>query len=347
MTVQERAQIASRYEVWNSVVAVQRLWRTVKGSNAKIRQEIIKNYHSKLLTTVSVTVARKSGCPSTFRSEENVALVRNMFTRSPRKSTSQAARESGLSRHTVRTVLKKDLNFHPRKPHYMQELTPEDCDRRMEYGELMLSWHEDWQKLFENILWCDEAVFNIGSIVNRHNFHYWAAHDPEVTVEKIQNRPKVTVWCGMTSTRVIGPYLLFVTMNAERYLQMLEDYVWPILSGWENIDELVFVHDGAPPHFALSVRAWLYQKFLGRWLGLRGTHEWPARSRDLSPGDVLLWGWAKEEVYRAKPRTMEQLEERIRNVITNVPHDFLQKTVDSVPGGLRKLVDAAGAYIEF
>jgi hypothetical protein len=44
---------------------------------------------------------------------------------------------------------------------------------------------------------------------------------------------------------------------------------------------------------------------------------------------------------------MEQLEDRIRNVITNVLHDFLKKTVDSIPGHLRKLVDAAGAYIEF
>jgi len=44
-------------------------------------------------------------------------------------------------------------------------------------------------------------------------------------------------------------------MNAGRYLQLLVDYMWPIVFGWENIDELVFMHDGAPPHFALSVRA--------------------------------------------------------------------------------------------
>ena len=107
------------------------------------------------------------------------------------------------------------------------------------------------------------------------------------------------------------------------------------------------MHDGTPPHFALSVRAWLDQKFPGRWLGRRGPHEWPARSPDLTPSDFFLWGWTKEEVYRAKPRTMEQLEDRILNVITNVPHGFLQKTVDPISGRLRKLVDAAGAYIEF
>ena len=162
----------------------------------------------------------------------------------------------------------------------------------------------------------------------------------------MQNRPKVTVWCGMTATRDIGPYLLRDTMNAGRCLQMLEDYVWPIVSAGENIDELVFMHDGAPPHFALSVCAWLDQTFLGCWLVRRGPHEWSARRPDLTSCDFFLWGWAKEE-YRAKPRTMEQLEDRIRNVITNVPHDFLQTTVDSIPGRLRKLVDAAGAYIEF
>jgi hypothetical protein len=41
------------------------------------------------------------------------------------------------------------------------------------------------------------------------------------------------------------------------------------------------------------------------------------------------------------------MEDRIRKVITNVQHDLLQKTVDSTPGRLRKLVDAASAYIEF
>jgi hypothetical protein len=69
--------------------------------------------------------------------------------------------------HTVRTALKKDLNVRPRKPNHMQELIREDCDSRMEDGELMLGWHEDWPKLFGNILWNDEAVFHIGGFVNR------------------------------------------------------------------------------------------------------------------------------------------------------------------------------------
>jgi len=227
------------------------------------------------------------------------------------------------SRHTVRTVLNNWI-FARGNPITCRSWHPKTVTAEWNMGSWCWVVTTIGQNS-ENILWRDEAVFHIGGFVNRHNCHYWAAHDSEVTVEKMQNRLKVTVWCGVTATRVIGPYLLRDTMNAERYLQMLEDYVWPIVSGWENIDELVFMDDGAPPHFALSVRAWLDQKFPGRWLERREPHEWPARSPDLTPCDFFLWGWAKEELYRAKLRTMERLEYRIRN-ITNVPHDFLQKT---------------------
>lgn len=36
-------------------------------------------------------------------------------------------------------VLDKELNFRLRKPHYVQEFKSEDCDRRKEYGELLLT----------------------------------------------------------------------------------------------------------------------------------------------------------------------------------------------------------------
>jgi hypothetical protein len=63
VSVRERAQIAARYEVWNSIVLVQRWWHTVKGRNATIHLETIKNCHSKLMTTGLVKDARRSVHP--------------------------------------------------------------------------------------------------------------------------------------------------------------------------------------------------------------------------------------------------------------------------------------------
>ena len=38
--------------------------------------------------------------------------------------------------------------------------------------------------------------------------------------------------------------------------------------------------------------------FPGLLITLRGDVEWPARSPDLSPCDVFLWGYLKEKVFK-------------------------------------------------
>ncbi|CAG5050222.1 unnamed protein product [Parnassius apollo] len=116
--MQERAQIASRYEVWQSIVEVQRWWRNFNEPHAVLDQKTIKNCHSKLMKTGLVADSKRIGRPSTSRSEENIKIVREMFTKSPYKSTCQAARESG---HTVMTAL-KSISFRPWKPHYRHEI---------------------------------------------------------------------------------------------------------------------------------------------------------------------------------------------------------------------------------
>ncbi|CAG4985761.1 unnamed protein product [Parnassius apollo] len=152
---------------------------------------------------------------------------------------------------------------------------------------------------------------------------------------QIQCLSKVTVWCGMTPCQVIGPFLLEETMNGERCLNMLENRVWPALSTFDNIENMIFMQDRAPPHFTSNVRQWLDNRFPGRWLGLRGPHEWPARSPDLTPGDFFLWGWANDDVYRSEPRTLDDLEVRIQQGLTNVPQHLLQKFVADIPRRLQ------------
>jgi len=60
LTLQERAQIAARYEVWGCIVQVQRWWRTIKGKHAQIDPKTIKNCHKKLMTTGSVVILKEA-----------------------------------------------------------------------------------------------------------------------------------------------------------------------------------------------------------------------------------------------------------------------------------------------
>lgn len=106
LTLLERTQLAARYEVWKSVVRVQRWWTTIRGGHAQVDAKTIKNCHAKLMATGSVADTRRSGRPSKSSNQETVQAVQKMFTNNPKKSIRQAARESGLSFHTIQTVLK-------------------------------------------------------------------------------------------------------------------------------------------------------------------------------------------------------------------------------------------------
>ena len=70
---------------------------------------------------------------------------------------------------------------------------------------------------------------------------------------------------------------------------MVREEIWPVISTLENIEDLIFMQDGAPPHFAVVVREWLNADFPGRWMARRGPHDWPVRIPDLTPSDVFLW----------------------------------------------------------
>ena len=111
-------------------------------------------------------------------------------------------------------------------------------------------------------------------------------------------------------------------------------------------EELFFQHDGAAPHFSLTVRAWLDDHFPDRWIGRRGAIEWPPRSPDLTPPDFFLWGVLKDLVYSEKPRTIAALKDVICNKIAMIELDLCRKVCRSVPSRLQECIEAQGAPTE-
>ncbi|CAF4029216.1 unnamed protein product [Rotaria sp. Silwood2] len=112
--------------------------------------------------------------------------------------------------------------------------------------------------------------------------------------------------------------------------------MWSTISKWDNTDELIFMHDGAPSHYTRTVLNCLDSNFPSKWIGRRGPTSWSPKSPDLTPCDFFLWGWAKEEVYKTNPKTLAELEERIRTVLNNVPQEFLKNSTSNVAVRLQK-----------
>ena len=80
----------------------------------------------------------------------------------------------------------------------------------------------------------DGAHFCIdGSL--KQNCRFWAEHNPQVVQPPPLHSKRITVWRAVTAQVIIGHYFFedhsgnASTVNTERYLQMLNEYLFPKL----------------------------------------------------------------------------------------------------------------------
>ncbi len=254
----------------------------------------------------SVDDASRSGRPATVRTEENRQLVSEAFLRNPQTSQRRASTELNMSRTSLRRLM-KDLQLKPYKPMLLQALNEDDPDRRLEFCEWLLENAREDPSLLNRILWTDEAVFQTNGRVNRHNCVYWSDVNPHLIIEQELNVPRVTVWGGIWSNGVVGPYFFDNNVTSQSYLSMLKDVIVPQLQENRAYRTMIWQQDGAPPHYGKVVRDFLDDTF-AQWIGRRGTIEWPPRSPDLTPCDFSLWGIVKDRVYAQNPRDINHMK---------------------------------------
>jgi hypothetical protein len=121
-------------------------------------------------------------------------------------------------------------------------LTEDDFDQRVELSEWFLIRCEAEPDSPRCNLWTDEALFKLNGWINPH----------EVIQEEL-NVPGLTVWAGIWSGGIVGPYFFDSTVTRESYLEMLHEVVLPELENSPLYDntEIIWQQDSAPPHYYL------------------------------------------------------------------------------------------------
>jgi transposase len=302
--------------------------------------KIIKRFRE----TGSVHDRARSGRPRSSTDEDSAARVVDCVLNSPKKSIRKLSQETSVCRRSIQRILKKN-NFHPYKVHLVQELHGDDTDRRMEFCQ----WFLAQENLIQSVMFSDEAIFHLSGNVNRHNFRYWSNQNPRwIEATHVQIDPRVMVWAAIWRNHIIGPYFFDGNVTGESYLQMLHTFLLPRLRNdyADELDQFWFQHDGAPAHFALSVRRVLDELFPNRWIGRRGPVEWPPRSPDLSPLDFFLWGHLKSVVYTNRPRTIEDLKGKIVSECRNITDNVLKRVQASCIQRIKKCLETSGEQFE-
>jgi len=110
----------------------------------------------------------RSGRPTSASNDEKSATILQSFIEMFNVSTRKVATENEFSQSSVCNILKKH-RFYPYKMLYEQELVHEDFDRRIKFCELIEARRNDF---VNNIVFSDEASFELYRNVNRQNFRY-------------------------------------------------------------------------------------------------------------------------------------------------------------------------------
>jgi len=345
-TILQRTFIVTTYfEEHKSIQAVQRKFRRRYYALPVPAKSTIQNLIRKFRNTGSVADQKRCGRPRSVITEQSTEEVALFFMETPTSTIRPSASVLQMSRSSLHRTLRA-LNLHPYRPTLLQALNEDDFDRRLQFCEVFLSQLDDDIGLVDKIIWTDEASFKLNGIVNRHNCVYWSRDNPHQKMEHVLNLPGLTVFGGISSAGLLGPFFFDGTVNGDRYLQLLDNNVWPILQNRPDINNTFWMQDGAPAHYDARVRAWLHQKFPNRWIGRRGPLEWPARSPDLTPPDFFLWSVIKEKVYKKKNNNLEELRQSVIRAFGEITIDLCRKVTNSVPERFRMCALKNGGHFE-
>lgn len=269
----------------------------------------------------------------------------------PTRSSRSVGEELGMDHKTVTSIWKKH-GFKCYKYSKTQEIFPEDQWRRMEFCETMMEKSNENENFLQNILFSDESSFPLHGKHNPSIVRYWSRENEHRSFQlRTQYPQKLNVWAGILGDHIIGPFFIDGTLNAAKYLELLQNQVLPAIQVLPNLDlgVVYFQQDGCPAHNAVTVKEFLTNTFPNRLISGTGDIKWPPRSPDLSPNDFFLWGYLKETIYKHqfnRPTNLEQLREKIVECGNSISPETLAEVRNSFYNRLTYCLAKEGGLFE-
>ena len=294
----------------------------------------------------------KTGAPVTVRTEDNIQRVREYYTNNPTQSQRRGSEELNIDRTALRKMMKEDLQLFPYKIQLVQAFGKDSLDQRWRFANDIVG-RIDRQELNPKVIWfSDECHFDLIGYVNKQNYRHWGTEKPFLTIAKPLHPQRITVWCAISSQRIIGPIFLDTTVTGAVYKAQILDNFIDKAARHGMLRNYWFQQDGARPHRTQEVFDRLKEVFGSRIIGLDAPRmtgdgiEWPPYSPDLNVCDFFLWGYIKDKVYKTSPQNIQELNNNITQVIRSIEIPVLERATKAFETRLRHLIVSQGEHFE-
>ena len=331
LTIEERIEIIalSREGVNNSELS----------RRYNVQRRTIINVLQKAAEGHTVEDRTRTGRPRAMTARDDRALAR-LSLRQPTavsRSLSQDFQlETGLSiaPRTVRRRL-RSMDITCRVAKRRPILSRQHRQRRLQWArEHQNLTAEDWN----NVIFSDEVPLHM--VQNRQRRYVRSRgrvqqhHRPTAQA----GGASILCWGAFSSHGVLPLVDIRDTLNAERYVQTLEDNLLLTLRALNN-DDIIFQQDNARPHVARRTMNWFQEQ---------GVHvmDWPPQSPDLNPIENL-WSMLKSRLDRRESLNIPQLLDNARAEWNSFTAEDLQNLLNSMPRRINEVIAHRGGHTHY
>jgi transposase len=276
-------------------------------------------------------VARKpvSGRPRKITGSA-VNVIGQQIRRNPqitRKGLVQKLEEKGIkvSKDTVGRHLQRQ-GYKNALPIATPMLTAEHKKKRVEWAKKHID--DDWSRT----VFSDETSFQLF----QNTITQWYKYQRPIRPFP-KNRQKIHAWGGFSSCAKTSLYCFTGIMNAEFFVQILEEQL-PEINEVMG-DDWRLQMDNDPKHKSRLAKDFLQNN-------VPEVMDWPSNSPDLNPIENL-WGLVKRNVEKRKPRNLDDLEEFMIEEWDLISDEIINNLVNSMRKRCEEVIKVNGERIKF
>lgn len=300
---------------------------------------------------------RGSGRPRSARTPGNITAVQEMICSQEgvphsHKSPREIEQVTGISRSSVRRIVKKDLSLKTYKRVVAQKLNEQCKLKRLQRCQQLLQRFPT-ERSVRSIWFTDEKLFSVATPVNSQNDRVYSTVTLKRNVETenlIRQREHFSrnIMVSVGVSRMGKTRIVFIEpgakVNSHYYCQhVLEDGLLPDIRARCLHHNWTLQQDGAPSHTAKNTITFLQQENIA----FVEPTMWPPNSPDLNPVDYAVWGALQQRVYQRRTfNSVEQLKLAIIDEWGKLSQRFIDRSINEWRRRLELVVEKKGGHIE-